>query len=87
MSNEVGLELTIWPWPLYRGLKDKLHLPLTLKQPWYSPRPPSGAVGIHGGFLSVDGTAYEVVYWSGPTASANDRAAVLRALRSIRPTR
>lgn len=92
LPNQVGLELTIFPWPLGRGLTDRLHLPLTLKQPWAKPwyaahGMRSRLAGARAGFFRLGGTSYEVVYWIGPTAAPNDRAAILRAVRSIRPTR
>jgi len=63
---------------------DNLHLPLTLKQPWKTYHLASGGVGARWGFFKYRGEEYGVTYWSGPKAPAKDRAAVLRALRSIR---
>jgi len=85
-SKLVALELEEW-WGIGGPGPHSLHLPLSLKQPWVQLHLANGSVAPrYQGFLL--GTAsYEVMYWSGPSAPANDRAAVLRALRSIRPTR
>jgi hypothetical protein len=80
-----GVALTIqrWFWPLPVGpFSNRLQLPLTLKQPWAD-----GRVGYHWGYLRFHDAVYRVEYWSGPAAPANDRAAILRALESIRPAR
>ena len=91
-SNEVALELSQWyrdgnyqgpgrlpPPPI------RLHLPLSPNQPWDQERLPNGAPSFRSGELRFNGYVYFVKYWIGPAAPANDRAAVLRALRSIRP--
>lgn len=85
-SNVVALELTgnfvIGP------VDDQLHIPLRLDQPWMREHFANGVVGgFRYGGIRFDNFDYEVVYWSGPAAPASDRVAVLRALRSIRPTR
>ena len=76
-ANQVGLLLNeafvIGP------VADNLRLPLTLTQPWNEKH------GVRYGFFRFDNMDYEVTYWSGPSAPANDRAAVLHALHSIRP--
>ena len=86
-SNVVALELKV------RGLGPvgyELALPLSLHQPW--PREPwanehfASGVERYGALRATD-MDYDVMYWSGQDAPANDRAAVLGALRSIRPTR
>ena len=67
---------------------DKLHLPLSLKQPWDREHFADRSVGGYRvGFLRFAASDYEVIYWSGTSAPERDRAAVLRALRSIRPAR
>jgi len=65
----------------------RLQLPLKLNQTWYRTRAVNWAAAAHGGGFVFDNQAYYVLYWIGPAAPANDRAAVLQALRSIRPTR
>jgi hypothetical protein len=65
----------------------QLQLPLNLNQRWYLARPAMFAAGVQSGYFQFDNQAYYVMYWIGPAAPPNDRAAVLRALRSIRPTR
>ncbi|MDX6480588.1 MAG: hypothetical protein QOG85_1098 [Gaiellaceae bacterium] len=66
---------------------ERLHLPLTVNQDWDHQRFNSGAIGSRFGFLRFHNADYQVMYWSGPAAPANDRAAILRALESIRPAR
>ena len=46
-----------------------------------------GVAGYRYGFLRFRGTDYVLSYWSGAGAPARDRAAILRALESIRPAR
>ena len=46
-----------------------------------------GTVSARWGSLGYRGWVYDVIYWIGRDAPANDRLAVVRALRSIRPTR
>ncbi len=70
----------------------QLQLPLNLNQRWYRARPAELAASVQAGDFQLDNQAhraqaYHVMYWIGPAAPANDRAAVLQALRSIRPTR
>ena len=62
-------------------------MPLSPSQPWYHERLATGAPGYRSGYLRFEHYVYYVRYWIGPDAPANDRAAVLRALRSIRPGR
>ena len=63
----------------------RLHLPLSPDQPWDVERLASGAPGYRSGLFQYHGYVYSVLYWIGPDAPAADKAAVLRALRSIRP--
>ena len=65
----------------------QLHLPLSPNQPWGQARLPNGAPSFRSGRFHFHGYVYFVKYWIGPDAPANDRDAVLRALRSIRPNR
>lgn len=91
-SNQVALELTRaavggcigpdCPLPPVR-----LHLPLRPDQPWTQERIASGARSYRDGYFRFDHRLYYVMYWLGPNAPANDRAAVLQALESIRPRR
>ena len=88
-SNEVALMLRkdFHMGPMGPGGIDNLRLPLNLDQPWIRERFHNEVVG---GYRYGDfkfGTDYNVMYWSGSTAPANDRLAILHALRSIRPTR
>jgi hypothetical protein len=64
-----------------------LHLPLTLSQPWFHEKLSKGKVGYRWGSLFTNGEVYNLFYWSGSEAPANDRVAILRALESIRPAR
>jgi hypothetical protein len=68
-------------------IADKLHLPLTLGQPWSHETFANRPAGYRWGGVRFSNLDYEVVYWSGPSAPASDRKAVLEALRSIRPAR
>jgi hypothetical protein len=65
----------------------RLHLPLSLDQPWFREHLRNGRHGYRWGYLSFHGQPYAVTFWSGRAAPARDRAAVLSALTSIRPTR
>jgi len=80
-ANEVALRLepgeTLGP--------DRLHLPLTLNQRWSEVG--NGGVSYRLGFFRFHDADWEVTYWSGPDAPAADRAAILQALKSIRPAR
>ncbi len=85
-ANGVALVLVV------RGMgpvaAQALHLPLTLEQPlWAREKLNGGAVGYRYGDLRAGDGDYTVMYWSGPDAPARDRAAILQALRSIRPAR
>jgi hypothetical protein len=67
---------------------NQLHLPLSPRQAWFRQHLANGTdAGYRYGDFRFDDLDYNVVYWSGPDAPPNDRVAVLRALRSIRPTR
>ena len=87
-ANGVWLKLQLWfpPGPIGAGA-DRLHLPLTLGQPWFQDKLRDGRVSYRWGYLTFHNVEYQVMYWSGPNAPASDRAAVLRALESIRPAR
>lgn len=91
-SNGVALNLEkfgqMGPAP---GIDDpgQLHLPLSVKQPWFQARSSNGRTdSFRGGTIAFNHEpyAYFVGYWIGPAAPANDRVAILRALRSIRPS-
>jgi hypothetical protein len=88
-ANGVALKLQRWfsPGPVAPPGADRLHLPLTLGQPWFQEKLKDGAVGYRWGYLTFHNVEYQVMYWSGPNAPAADRAAILRALGSIRPAR
>ena len=85
-ANRVALELNI-DWGIGSVPSGQLHLPLTLRQPWSKQKVNDGAAGYRWGFLRFRNMDYQVMYWSGPNAPATDRAAILRALKSIRPAR
>lgn len=84
-ANEVALELEkyIVIGPVGPHQLDRLHLPLSLGEPWIRAR----VGGYRYGDFRSGREIYQVMYWSGSQAPANDRLAVHRALRSIRPTR
>lgn len=85
-THGVALKLAIYPMgPVGPGA---LRLPLTLREPlWAQEKLESGGVGYRYGDLRVRNRDYELMYWSGPKAPARDRAAILQALKSIRPAR
>jgi hypothetical protein len=85
-SNLAALELQLHSGP-GPDPPDNLHLPLSLDQPWFQDHHDYGAFGPRWGSFVSQGRLYDVLYWIGPHAPENDRVAVLRALRSIRPTR
>jgi len=85
-SNVVELLLTPSAGPRFPDPRlIRLHLPLSPNQRWFPTRLASGAPFFRWGYLRFDHQFYEVLYWIGPDATANDRAAVLNALHSIRP--
>ena len=87
-SSRVALKLERWPFtPVGPFLSDWLHVPLTLQQSWAEQKLNDGRVGYRWGSLRFHNQLYVVTYWSGPQAPADDRSAVLRALKSIRPAR
>jgi hypothetical protein len=87
-SNGVALELEENWAAIDRVAPAHLHLPLSVRQPWFQDHSPNGAAyGYRWGVLRFNNVAYKVMYWIGPAAPATDRVALLRALRSIRPTR
>jgi hypothetical protein len=77
--------LVIGPDPPLSALR--IHLPLNLHQPWFREHLKNGRLGYRWGYLRFHRQFYSVIYWSGRAAPANDRAAVLNALTSIRLTR
>jgi hypothetical protein len=77
--------LVIGPDPPPSALR--IHLPLSLHQPWFREHLKNGRLGYRWGYLRFHRQFYEVMYWSGRAAPAHDRTAVLNALRSIRLTR
>jgi hypothetical protein len=65
----------------------RLHLPLSLHQPWFREHLKNGRLGYRWGYLSFDGQVYGAMFWSGREAPSHDRAAVLSALASVQPAR
>jgi len=98
-SDGVALDVLVDSAPPPPGEAGLLRLPLSAKQPWpwgieTLPGPWSSLRGAaayraaaRNGDFRFGNALYQVTYWIGPDASPSDRAAVLRALRSIRPTR
>jgi len=88
-ANKVALLLRQWL-TIGPGLPKsalRLHLPLSLSQPWFREHLKNGRLGYRWGYLRFHRQFYEVMYWSGRAAPEHDRAAVLNALSSIRLTR
>ncbi|HET8557691.1 MAG TPA: hypothetical protein VFL58_10320 [Gaiellaceae bacterium] len=87
-SNGVALELEENWAAIDRVAPVQLHLPLSVTQPWFQEHSSSGAAhGYRWGEIRFDNVDYRIMYWIGPAAPASDRVGLLRALRSIRPTR
>lgn len=88
-ANKVALLLRQWL-AIGPGLSKsalRLHLPLSLSQPWFRQQLKDERHGYRWGYLIVHGQPYEIMFWSGRAAPAHDRAAVVNALTSIRLTR
>lgn len=83
-AKRVALALTLWV-GIGASPPARLHLPLSLGQPWFHEHLPSGASGYRWGYLSFHKKLYEIFFWRGRAASPRDRAAVLSALTSIHP--
>ena len=85
-ANKVALVLQRWlvigPDPPPSALR--IHLPLSLHQPWFREHLRNGHLGYRWGYLRFHRQFYEVMYWSGRAAPERDRAAVLTAFSSIR---
>jgi hypothetical protein len=81
--NGVVLQVSLW---IAIGVTQapRLQLPLSLHQPWVQRHVPTGTRRY--GLLRFHGQDYEVVVWTGRTAPASDRAALLHALASVHPT-
>ena len=63
----------------------RLHLPLSLHQPWFREHLRNGRLGYRWGYLRVRRLLYGALFWSGRAAAPHDRAAVLTALASVHP--
>jgi hypothetical protein len=83
-ANEVALQLEE-DWDIGVELPPRLHLPLSLNQPWFYERLRNGLHGYRYGLLGLGRQTYKVFLWTGAAAPPSDRAAVLNALASIRP--
>ena len=88
-ANRVALKVSEWITigPALPMSALRLHLPLSLHQPWFREHLKNGHDGYRWGYLRVHGRNYAVLFWSGRAAPAHDRAAVLTALASAHPTR
>jgi hypothetical protein len=88
-ASKVAFQISQWLaiGPLLPRSAVRLHLPLSLDQPWFREHLTNGHDGYRWGYLRVHGQYYEAFFWSGRDAPARDRAAVLRALASAHPTR
>jgi hypothetical protein len=89
-ANKVAFQIAQWLPPVGPPLLAsalRLHLPLSLHQPWFRQHLTNGHDGYRWGYLRVHGQIYEAFFWSGRAAPAHDRAAVLTALTSVQPRR
>ena len=86
-SNHVGVEVEEVEYAMGPPLPVRLHLALSLDQPWIQDRSHGRVVSYRWGVFRHRGRLYAVRYWSGQNAPAKDRSAVLRALESIRFSR
>ena len=83
-ANEVALQLDEAILTSPRATPN-LHLPLSLNQPWAYQELRDGGQGYRFGLIGYHHQLYRVLLWSGGAAPARDRAAILKALASIRP--
>jgi hypothetical protein len=65
----------------------RLHLPLSLHQPWFREHLTNGQDGYRWGYLRVHGQIYEAFFWSGRAAPMKARAAVRAVMASVHPRR
>jgi hypothetical protein len=86
-ANKVAFALSRWLviGPALPTSALRLHLPLSLHQPWFREHLENGRDGYRWGYLRVHGQFYEASFWSGRAAPPRDRAAVLSALASAHP--
>lgn len=80
--NRVVLELGVWN-PLGPLPRPFLQMPLSLHERWVQRQTATGTLRY--GFLGFKGQEYQVRLWIGRSAPPRDRAALLRALGSVRP--
>jgi hypothetical protein len=83
-ANRVALAVTLWL-SIGPGVPTRLHLPLSLNQPWNEEHLRNGTQGYRWGYLSFHGQIYEIFFWSGRAAPPHDRTALLNTLTSIHP--
>jgi hypothetical protein len=83
-ANRVALKVGLWD-GLGVDPTARLHLPLSLDQPWAQEHFRNGARGYRWGYLIFHGQLYDILFWSGRTPPPPDRAAVLNMLASIHP--
>jgi hypothetical protein len=88
-ESKVAFQISQWLalGPLLPRSAVRLHLPLSLDQPWFREHLRNGHDGYRWGYLRVHGQFYEAFFWSGRAAPAGDRAAVLSALASVHAKR
>ena len=88
-ASKVAFQIAQWlaVGPLLPKSAVRLHLPLSLDQPWFREHLKNGRDGYRWGYLRVHGQFYEAFFWSGPAAPASDRAAALSALASVHTLR
>jgi hypothetical protein len=88
-ANKVAFKFSRWEaiGPMLTSVALRLHLPLSLHQPWFREHLKNGRLGYRWGYLRFDGQIYEAMFWSGRNAPPRDRAAVLSALAAVHPTR
>jgi hypothetical protein len=89
-ANKVAFQISQWlpgRTTLLPTSALRLHLPLSLHQPWFRERLTNGHDAYRWGYLRVHGQIYEAFFWSGRAAPTKDRAAVLSALASVHPRR
>jgi len=89
-ATKVAFQISQWlppVGPLLPSSALRLHLPLSLHQPWFREHLTNGHDGYRWGYLRVHGQYYEAFFWSGHAAPARDRAAVLTTLTTVHPAR
>ena len=85
-ETRTALQVERWPRTAIpqRPPRPRLHLPLSLSQPWQISYARDRTSHWCWGAFRLHGEIYRVFMWNGPSAPRRDRRALVRALTSIR---